>query len=192
MLQSRDGDVAPVRASRYCSRIAVRPGTVALVGAGGDVVAGNPSLQGRLRDIVSEGIAAMRAAAVESRDFEMKHSRATDKSYHAEYEEKYGAAVKQVADALTHGKGVLHVLSDLGGLHEVARDPRQVDGDAQRGQLLGKRVLAWRRWQCNRFGQGVQQLFAQQAARPQFTTQGGRLTVTPGSVTPPDAKASTT
>ncbi len=45
-------------------------------------------------------IAAMRAAAVESRDFEMKHSRATDTSYHAEYEEKMSSAAKAAATAL--------------------------------------------------------------------------------------------
>ncbi len=45
-------------------------------------------------------IAAMRAAAVESRDFEMKHSRATDTSYHAEYEEKMATAAKAAAAAL--------------------------------------------------------------------------------------------
>jgi methyl-accepting chemotaxis protein len=46
-------------------------------------------------------LAAMRAALVESRDFEIKHSRATDRSYHAEYEEKLGAAAKAAAAALT-------------------------------------------------------------------------------------------
>ena len=45
-------------------------------------------------------IAAMRTAAVESRDFEMKHSRATDTSYHAEYEEKMASAAKAAAAAL--------------------------------------------------------------------------------------------
>ena len=46
-------------------------------------------------------LAAMRAAVVESRDFEIKHSRATDRSYHAEYEEKLGVAAKSAASALT-------------------------------------------------------------------------------------------
>jgi methyl-accepting chemotaxis protein len=45
-------------------------------------------------------LAAMRAAVVESRDFEMKHSRTSDRSYHAEYEEKLGAAAKASAAAL--------------------------------------------------------------------------------------------
>ena len=40
----------------------------------------------------------MRVAMIEARDFEMKHSRATDKSYHAEYEEKMTAAAQAVAD----------------------------------------------------------------------------------------------
>ncbi|TXC66345.1 hypothetical protein FSC37_12110 [Piscinibacter aquaticus] len=45
-------------------------------------------------------IAAFRAAVVESRDFEMKHSRATDTSYHAEYEDKLAASAKAAAAAL--------------------------------------------------------------------------------------------
>ncbi|WP_341893562.1 MCP four helix bundle domain-containing protein, partial [Variovorax sp. YR752] len=45
-------------------------------------------------------LAAMRTALVESRDFEIKHSRATDRSYHAEYEEKLGATAKAAAAAL--------------------------------------------------------------------------------------------
>jgi methyl-accepting chemotaxis protein len=45
-------------------------------------------------------IAAMRSAAVESRDFEMKHSRSSDTSYHAEYEDKIGTSAKAVASAL--------------------------------------------------------------------------------------------
>ena len=42
-------------------------------------------------------LAAMRVALIESRDFEVKHSRAADRSYHAEYEEKLAAAAKTVA-----------------------------------------------------------------------------------------------
>ncbi len=45
-------------------------------------------------------LASARAAALEGRDFEVKHSRATDKSYHAEYEDKVKAATKVFADAL--------------------------------------------------------------------------------------------
>ena len=45
-------------------------------------------------------IAAMRMAVVESRDFEMKHSRTSDASYFAEYEDKMGAAAKNAAAAL--------------------------------------------------------------------------------------------
>ena len=35
-----------------------------------------------------------RAAIVEAREFEVKHSRATDRSYHSEYEEKFNSAAK--------------------------------------------------------------------------------------------------
>ncbi len=42
-------------------------------------------------------LAAMRVALIESRDFEVKHSRAADRSYHSEYEEKLAAAAKAVA-----------------------------------------------------------------------------------------------
>jgi len=45
-------------------------------------------------------IAALRAAVVESRDFEMKHSRASDTSYHAEYEDKMTESAKAAASAL--------------------------------------------------------------------------------------------
>ncbi|HVK33058.1 MAG TPA: methyl-accepting chemotaxis protein [Burkholderiaceae bacterium] len=45
-------------------------------------------------------LASARAAALEARDFEIKHSRATDKSYHAEYEDKIKSATKTFGDAL--------------------------------------------------------------------------------------------
>ena len=52
-------------------------------------------------------IAALRSAVVESRDFEMKHSRAGDASYHAEYEEKMAAAGKSAAAALSAYESLL-------------------------------------------------------------------------------------
>ncbi len=52
-------------------------------------------------------IAALRSAVVESRDFEMKHSRAGDASYHAEYEEKMAAAGKSAAAALSAYEGLI-------------------------------------------------------------------------------------
>ena len=39
-------------------------------------------------------LAVTRAAMLESRDFEVKHSRAADRSYHGEYEEKMTQAAK--------------------------------------------------------------------------------------------------
>jgi methyl-accepting chemotaxis protein len=45
-------------------------------------------------------LAKTRAAALEVREFEVKHSRAEDRSYHAEYEEKINEASKQVATAI--------------------------------------------------------------------------------------------
>jgi methyl-accepting chemotaxis protein len=41
-------------------------------------------------------LARTRAAVVEAREFEIKHSRATDRSYQSEYEEKFNNAVKVV------------------------------------------------------------------------------------------------
>ncbi len=43
-------------------------------------------------------LSEMRLAMNEARDFEIKHSRATDRSYQSEYEEKIANALKQVAD----------------------------------------------------------------------------------------------
>jgi methyl-accepting chemotaxis protein len=45
-------------------------------------------------------LAQLRAALIETREFEIKHSRATDKSYLAEYDEKHNAAAKVVETAL--------------------------------------------------------------------------------------------
>ena len=45
-------------------------------------------------------LAAARASALEARDLEIKHSRTSDKSYHAEYEAKIADAAKVFADAL--------------------------------------------------------------------------------------------
>jgi methyl-accepting chemotaxis protein len=41
-----------------------------------------------------------RAAVVEARDMEVKHSRTSDRSYHSEYEEKIAASAKLVTDSL--------------------------------------------------------------------------------------------
>lgn len=46
-------------------------------------------------------LAVARAAALESRDFEVKHSRMADKSYHAEYEEKMALASQTVSTTMT-------------------------------------------------------------------------------------------
>ena len=45
-------------------------------------------------------IASARAAVIEARDVEIRHSRTEDRSYHAEYEEKIGAAMKTANQAL--------------------------------------------------------------------------------------------
>lgn len=42
----------------------------------------------------------MRASVIEAREFEIKHSRATDKSYQSEYDEKYSNAAKVAEAAL--------------------------------------------------------------------------------------------
>ncbi|KDB52979.1 methyl-accepting chemotaxis sensory transducer [Sphaerotilus natans subsp. natans DSM 6575] len=45
-------------------------------------------------------LATSRAALLEMRDFEVRHSRTDDRSYHAEYEDKIGAALKSADEAL--------------------------------------------------------------------------------------------
>jgi methyl-accepting chemotaxis protein len=52
-------------------------------------------------------LATMRNALAESREFEVKHSRTEDKSYHAEYEEKMAQANKDVVASLTAYKAVV-------------------------------------------------------------------------------------
>ena len=51
-------------------------------------------------------LADMRNALVEAREFEIKHSRTADASYHSEYEEKIGASAKAVAATLTQYEGL--------------------------------------------------------------------------------------
>ena len=52
-------------------------------------------------------LSAMRVALIESRDFEVKHSRATDRSYHSEYEEKLAAAAKAVSTSVSAYEALL-------------------------------------------------------------------------------------
>ena len=51
-------------------------------------------------------LATTRAAVLESRDFEVKHSRAEDRSYHAEYEEKMAGAAKTALSAMAAYEGL--------------------------------------------------------------------------------------
>ena len=52
-------------------------------------------------------LADARAALIEARDFEVKHSRSSDRSYQAEYEDKYAAASRQAAQALASYEALL-------------------------------------------------------------------------------------
>ena len=52
-------------------------------------------------------LATTRAAVLESRDFEVRHSRTEDRSYHAEYEEKIASAAKTVASAMAAYEGLV-------------------------------------------------------------------------------------
>ena len=49
-----------------------------------------------------------RVAVMEARDYEVKHSRTADSSYHSEYEEKIGGAAKAVAPALAAYEGLVN------------------------------------------------------------------------------------
>jgi methyl-accepting chemotaxis protein len=57
-------------------------------------------------------LADLRIALVEVRELEVKHSRSTDRSYHAEYEEKMAAAMVVVNKALASYKGKVAPGSD--------------------------------------------------------------------------------
>ena len=73
-------------------------------------------------------LSAMRVALIESRDFEVKHSRAADRSYHSEYEAKMAAAGKAVTSAL--------------GAYQ-ALDPSDVERE-----LLGPLAKGWREYEA--------------------------------------------
>ena len=51
-------------------------------------------------------LATMRVAVIESRDFEVKHSRTADTSYHSEYEEKLDGTAKTIGAAIAAGLSV--------------------------------------------------------------------------------------
>ncbi len=52
-------------------------------------------------------LASARTAVLESRDFEVKHSRSEDRSYHAEYEDKMANAAKSALAAATAYEGLV-------------------------------------------------------------------------------------
>ncbi len=73
-------------------------------------------------------LSAMRVALIESRDFEVKHSRAADRSYHSEYEERLAAAAKTVAASASAYEPLLQ-------------------SDAER-ELFGKLVKGWQAYEA--------------------------------------------
>ncbi len=62
-------------------------------------------------------LAEVRAAIVEARDFEVKHSRTADRSYQAEYEEKMAAALKRAGDNLA-AYSALATLAEERGVYD--------------------------------------------------------------------------
>ncbi|MFZ4759850.1 MAG: methyl-accepting chemotaxis protein [Burkholderiaceae bacterium] len=52
-------------------------------------------------------VAGARAAALETRDYEVRHSRTSDRSYHAEYEAKTAASIKAIEDAIEAYEGLV-------------------------------------------------------------------------------------
>ena len=78
--------------------LAVAVGAVGLVGLN-QVGNRTGELSGRWLPGVAQ-LAAGRAAVLEARDHEIRHSRTSDRSYHAEYEEKITAALKTVETEL--------------------------------------------------------------------------------------------
>jgi CHASE3 domain sensor protein len=79
-------------------------------------------------------LSEMRMALQEARDFEVKHSRTSDRSYHAEYEDKIAVAQKKVAQEL---EGYLELL--------VAPEERE-KGDKLRKTWAGYQKLVRRSW----------------------------------------------
>jgi methyl-accepting chemotaxis protein len=62
-----------------------------------------------------------RAAVLESRDFEIKHSRTSDHSYQAEYEERMGAAATGVSSAMSSYEGLVASDTERGLLAAVSK-----------------------------------------------------------------------
>ncbi len=65
-------------------------------------------------------LAEARSAIIEARDFEVKHSRAADRSYQAEYEDKFKAAAAQ-ADTALAAYAVLQTAADDKAQHDKFR-----------------------------------------------------------------------
>ncbi len=92
-------------------------------------------------------LAAARAAVLSAREFEVKHSRTTDRSYHAEYEDKIKEASALVTTQLGHYK-------------------KLVDGSAER-TLYAKLTDAWAA-----YGKAAEQVLALgRAGKPQDATE---------------------
>ncbi|MEI7443999.1 MAG: methyl-accepting chemotaxis protein [Burkholderiales bacterium] len=83
-------------------------------------------------------VAAARAAVLEARDVEIRHSRATDRSYHAEYEEKIAEASKAAEDALAARAALVEGAADRGAVDAAAARWADYRKAAARVVALGK------------------------------------------------------
>jgi hypothetical protein len=85
-----------------------------------------------------EQLASAKAALVDAREYEIKHSRSGDKSYHAEYEAKMADAAKALSGALdVYGKHAAG--NDAQDERKLLADANQRWADYQKSQ---QRVIA--------------------------------------------------
>jgi hypothetical protein len=100
----------------------------------------------------------MRVAVLESRDFEVKHSRATDRSYLSEYEDKMAEAAEDLPRRMSAGRGAdgrrrgarrwRQAGQDLGRYKFGATEGREV---GPRQEAAGRCRHQRRRWPATAF-----------------------------------------
>ena len=83
-------------------------------------------------------LAVTRAAGLESRAFEVKHSRAEDRSYHAEYEEKMAETAKTVSSAMGVYQGLVAGETERGLMAAFSKSWAAYQQAQQRVVALGR------------------------------------------------------
>ncbi|MBC8056311.1 MAG: MCP four helix bundle domain-containing protein [Rhizobiales bacterium] len=83
-------------------------------------------------------LAEMRGALIETREFEIKHGRTADGSYHAEYEEKMAAATQLVASTLAAYEGLAETDAERAMLAKFGKGWAAYQQSAKRVVSLGR------------------------------------------------------